>query len=160
MIIIRNKYFSEKDNKQRPTDGKDLALVGTGLGGSAASLVTVNKWGKNYLDAGTNELNVRYSRDFRNLAKQQGLSEKDASQRLRGVINKMSHGSKEQLKAAEEAAAKKGSKVAQSLIAAAKSEKLARKNAKLTAIGAGLGLGSMAAIKYRDHKWKKNQDNK
>ena len=158
MIIIRSKYFSE-ESKERPIDKKDLAITGVGLGGSAASLVHVNKWGKNYLNRGINEINIRHSKKYMDYAKKQGLSKNDAAQKLRSAINEMSHGSKAQLKAAEEAATKSGNKIAQSMVSAAKSGKLARKHGRLTAISTGVGLGSLAAIKYRDHKWKKDQNN-
>ena len=152
MIIIRSKYFSEENDTKDAK--KDLALLGTGLVGTGAAVVGVNKAAMHYIDRGANEIRVGSNPKYEQFAKK--VSPGTAvSQKLRNTVNKLSHKSVKQLNA--QSAAAKG-KITKQILSAAKSEKLARRNAKIAGIGAGVTLGSLAALKYRDHKRKKNQE--
>lgn len=150
MIIIRSKYFSKEENDAK----KDLALLGTGLVGTGAAVVGGHKAGMHYIDRGVNEFMIGTNPKYEQFAKK--VSPGTAvSEKLRNTVNKLSHKSIKQLDA--KSAAAKGN-ITKQILSAAKSEKLARRNAKIAGIGAGVTLGSLAALKYRDHKRKKNQE--
>lgn len=144
MIIIRSKYFSKEENDAK----KDLALLGAEGAGLGATILGVNKAAGHYIDRGANEIMVGSNPKYEQFAKK--VSPGTAvSQKLRNTVNKLSHKSVKQLDA--QSAAAKG-KITKQILSAAKSEKLARRNAKIAGIGAATALGAGIAYQYRNRK--------